>query len=256
MIRSKAWTLAAAFFCLAAASGQNADEVIERNLQARGGSDRLTALNSLQMKGQIRLAGGLLGRVDWQRMRPRLQWLRIDVSNTGADASKSTVLQGHDGSRSWEIVPRILGGNGQVRDIPPNREAAFTEVASHFEDPFINYAAKGHQVRYAGIEELDDKPLEGLPVHHVELLTASGETLHHYFNAATWLEVKRRFQRPNPPSAAPQPVELFFLDYRKVNGLMLPFRLEEHVFDQARRIVQLDTIVVDPAIDESRFNRP
>jgi hypothetical protein len=91
--------------------------------------------------------------------------------------------------------------------------------------------------------------------------------LHVWIDAQTFLEAKVEGQ-PRRLDGKEHPVEIYYRDYRKVNGLEFPFLLETRVLplpgpkgkiQQAAYPVEqiaIETIVVNPNLGASRFAKP
>ena len=94
--------LPAVLCCSLFASSQTADELISKNIQAKGGMDAIKAIKTVRMAGRLDAAGGFTGRVGQENMRPNL--LRETFSLQGM-----TAVQAYDGSTAWQIQP--FGGH-------------------------------------------------------------------------------------------------------------------------------------------------
>ena len=108
--------LLAVFCCSLFASPQTADELISKNIQAKGGTDAIKAIKTVRMAGRLDAAGGFTGRVGQENMRPNL--VRETFSLQGM-----TAVQAYDGSTAWQIQPfgghkdPQLMGEDDVRDL-------------------------------------------------------------------------------------------------------------------------------------------
>src|SRR3989440_10686372 len=96
--------LFAIFCCSLFASPQTADELISKNIQAKGGMDAIKAIKTVRMAGRLDAAGGFTGRVGQENMRPNL--VRETFSLQGM-----TAVQAFDGSTAWQIQP--FGGHNE-----------------------------------------------------------------------------------------------------------------------------------------------
>src|SRR2546430_5817799 len=90
--------LPAVLCCSLFASSQTADELISKNIQAKGGMDAIKAIKSVRMAGRLDAAGGFTGRVGQENIRPNL--VRETFSIQGMTAE-----QAYDGSTAWQIPP-------------------------------------------------------------------------------------------------------------------------------------------------------
>src|SRR2546427_8746952 len=108
--------LLAVFCCSLFASSQTADELISKNIQAKGGMDAIKAVKTVRMAGRLDAGGGFTARVGQENMRPNL--LRETFSLQGM-----TAVQAYEGSTAWQIRPfgghkePELMGEEDVRDL-------------------------------------------------------------------------------------------------------------------------------------------
>src|SRR5215472_16312935 len=107
----------ASLVCLMAlnAFGQTAEELVAKNLQAKGGVDKIKAIKSVRMTGNFD-AGGFKATVGELSKRPDL--VKETFSFQGM-----TQVQAYDGSSGWQISsfggrkdPEMLGED-ELRDL-------------------------------------------------------------------------------------------------------------------------------------------
>ena len=88
-----------------------ADELVAKNLEARGGADKLRAITSLHSLGKLRLGGGLEAKAESFALAP--DKIRFELSLQGL-----TQVNAWDGTQGWAIDPfqgprRAGGGSGR-----------------------------------------------------------------------------------------------------------------------------------------------
>jgi hypothetical protein len=97
---------------------------------------------------------------------------------------------------------------------------------------------------------------------------SDGRTTHVWIDAQTFLETKIEGQ-PRLLDGIERPVEIYYRDYRTVNGLQIPFVLETKVLplDKAAATgvkdnlahverITIEKVQVNPKLDESLFSKP
>ena len=84
------------FMSLSAVS-QTADELVAKNLQAKGGVDKIKAIKSVRMSGNFD-AGGFKATVGELSKRP-------DMVKETFSLQGMTQVQAYDGSSGWQISP-------------------------------------------------------------------------------------------------------------------------------------------------------
>src|SRR5688572_29198534 len=77
---------------------QNVDELINKNIQAHGGMEKLRAMNSVKMSGKMTMAGGMEAPFTFQKKRP--DKIKIEFVVQGL-----TGIQAFDGSTAWALMP-------------------------------------------------------------------------------------------------------------------------------------------------------
>ncbi len=80
--------------------------------------------------------------------------------------------------------------------------------------------------------------------------------MHEWVDAQTFLDVKVE-GTPRRLDGKYHPVAIFMRDYRTEGGLKVPHLIETAVQGVARtERVQIEKVVVNPRLDESRFSKP
>ena len=89
----------ASLVCLMAlnAFGQTAEELVAKNLQAKGGVDKIKAIKSVRMSGDFD-AGGFKATIAEYSKRPAMVREMFTVQGM-------TQVQAYDGSSGWQISP-------------------------------------------------------------------------------------------------------------------------------------------------------
>ncbi len=135
-------------------------------------------------------------------------------------------------------------------------------MQADLDGPLVDYEAKGTQVELAGMEQV-----EGRDTYKLKLTMKSGESLHVWIDAQTFLETKIEGQ-PRVLDGTPHPVEVYFRDYRPVSGLKIPFVLETRVLPVTKTVagfrdppvpperITVEKVVVNPKFEASLFSKP
>jgi protein SCO1/2 len=172
--------------------------------------------------------------------RPRKSRLEIEFQG-------QTAVQVYDGKQGWKLRPFL--GRREVEPYSAD-ELHLASQQAELDGPLIDYSSKGNSVDFVGSEKVDGKDAYKLAV-----LTDDGTLRHIWVDKATYLEVKVEGTRRL--DGKPRPVYTYYRDYRKVDGLMIPFLLETVVDGVAgsERIV-VDKVTINPPIADARFTRP
>ena len=139
------------------------------------------------------------------------------------------------------------------------------KVASRQADldgPLVDYAAKGTQIELVGKEKV-----EGRDTYKLKLTMKNGEAMHVWIDAQTFLEAKMEGQ-PRRLDGVYHPVEIYYRDYRPVNGLQIPYVLETKVLPAAEagtlvkdtpypsEKIIIEKVELNPKLDAALFSKP
>ncbi|MFN8059774.1 MAG: hypothetical protein U0Q12_11495 [Vicinamibacterales bacterium] len=228
----------AGLFVVRLAGAQTVDEIVARNLQAKGGADVLRAVTGLRMTGTM-VASGDTVPLTIVMKRPNL--LRQEMTVQG-----DRLIQAFDGERAWTVNPLI--GARQPRVVGGPQAQAFKDQAD-FDGPLLNYKDRGIEIVLEGQETY-----EGRPVHRLRVTRKIGPAQRIDVDVDTGLEVRSVMELDRDGNKLV--VENLMSDYRTVAGIQFPHRLRTLVNGQPQTELRIKTIEVSPPIDDELFRRP
>ena len=218
------------------AAAQSADEIIARNLQAKGGADKWKTIASVKMTGTLSAQGQDVPMTVYTK-RPNL--LRQDITTPAGK-----VVQAFDGTTAWVIPP----GADTAREVSgPQADAARNN--SDFDGPLLDYAAKGHRVELVGREKVGSAE-----VHHLKLTRKDGGVEHYYIDVTTHLEVKRSAEMN--AGGGMRTLESELSNYKAVDGVMVPHSMTQSVNGAPVMQVRFSTIQFNVPMDDELFRMP
>lgn len=219
-------------------AAQTVDEIIAKNIQARGGLEKLKAVQSLRMTGRITVGPGTEAPMVLELKRGNR--MRMEFTYQGM-----TGVQAFDGTAGWAVMP--FGGNNEVQPMPKEMAQDAAEQAD-IDGPLVDYKAKGHAVELLGKESV-----AGVDAYRLKVTLKGGSLRTIWIDAARNLEIRGEGFR----GAGGAESETMLGDYRAVGGIMFPHSIEggPKGAPQRQKIV-LDKIEVNPAVDDSRFKMP
>lgn len=232
----RALTVLISVFCLCIfSSSQTADELVAKNIQARGGMEKIKTIKTLRMTGKFEGGGGFTASVGQENQRPNL------IRETFILQSM-TAVQAYDGSAGWQIQPfggkkdPELMGEDDVRDLL---------LDADFEGPLVDYQAKGSTVQYLGHDVVD-----GDDALRLKVTLKNGDIIYSYLDPDTFIEIRREIQQFIRGSVRDRVVGLG--SYKLVAGVMFPFSIsqgtKDHPDDQTTTIRKIDAnVTIDPA---------
>jgi hypothetical protein len=241
MSRKTLLSLCAVAFLTVSVFGQTADEVLEKNLKAMGGKDKIKALQSMRITGTMKM-GPMEAPFTMTKMRPSNS--RMDFTIQGM-----TGTQAYDGTTGWSLIP--FGGNKDPQKMT-EEQVKDVRADADFDGPTFDYKAKGNKVEFVGKEDV-----EGTPAYKLHVTTKDGKESNDYFDAETYLMIRSDGIR----NIQGQDLEVVttYGDYKTVEGITIAHSMENHVKGkesmggQALNITKID---MNPKIDKAIFAMP
>lgn len=203
---------------------------------------------------------GPLARIQTRRVHMRIIGMAPFEIPVAIEASrpnlirKDVTLQGNvqvtafDGKQAWKTDPFVPGG--AAPSALPADEAKALLLESDFDGGLIQPASKGIAVAYLGPATVD-----GRAAHALRVTQPKGEAATVWLDAATYLEFKRT--QPGPVMGQMKELDIFTSDYRLINGIQVPHKIEIGLSGAKEKMsVLVDTVELNPRIDPSRFAKP
>jgi outer membrane lipoprotein-sorting protein len=226
-------------FWSASVFGQTAEELINKNIEAHGGIEKLKSINSVKMSGKMNMAGGMEAPFSFQKKRP--DKIRIEFVLQGL-----TGIQAYDGSNAWLLMP--FTGSKDPQKMPEEDRKDIMEQAD-FDGPLVDFKEKGHTIEYVGKEDV-----EGTDAHKLKLTLKNGKVRYLFLDPETGLEMKATamIKREGVESS----VESYFGDYQEVNGIVFPFFIEQKIQGQQGPQFTVEKVELDVELEDSLFQMP
>lgn len=221
-------------------SAQTAEELVAKNLQAKGGVDKIKAIKSLRFSGKFQ-QGSFTAQVAQDAKAP--EDLREMFTIQGM-----TQIQAYDGATGWQISPfqgrrdpEILGED-DLRDI--------TEDAD-FYGPLVDYKEKGNSVEYLGLDTVD-----GDDAHRLKVTLKNGDILYYYLDPDTYIEI--RTERQQFIRGAVRESQTDLGSYKQVNGVYFPFSIASGPKNRPdqKGTITIEKMEANVSLPDSEFKMP
>jgi hypothetical protein len=259
-----------------------ATQIVDRNVAARGGLQAWRAVKTMSLAGKLGAGGNQRGTLQTQEQaavarrkggapvmpsRPaqeaqlpflmeleRPRKMRFELEFAG-----QTAVQVYDGVHGWKLRPFL---NRRVVEPFSEEELKLSAAQADLDGPLVDYAAKGTRVELAGTEKVENRD-----TYKVKMTMQNGQVLHVWIDAQTFLEAKIEGQ-PRRMDGTDHPTEVYFRDYRQVEGLQIPFVLETRVLPVTKTTtglpdvsvpperISIEKAVVNPKFEETLFSKP
>jgi hypothetical protein len=224
----------------ALAAAQTVDELVARNLAARGGESAWRAVKSLKISGTMGLGRGMFVPYVMEQQRP--DKMRFEFVFNG-----QTAVQTMDGKRGWKLAP-FLGRT----DPEPMTEAELRESAdmASIDGLLFDYAAHGHKLELLGRSKVDGKDAFKLKV-----TLPAGAVRWVYLDADSGLELKMEAKRKR--GKREWLVETYSRDWKETAGLLIPHRQETRAEGRKKsHLFFVADVQVNPRLEQARFDKP
>lgn len=228
------------------AAAQTLDDIIAKNLAARGGVEKLRNLDTVKITGTIvaKMAPGPGVQPKTVEV-PMTTWAkRPNRMRRDQKFPDRTISVGFDGTTVWVLDSTI--GRAQPMTGP---QAEATRDDASFDPLFLSYKARGHTIELVGNEKL-----EGVDVHHLRVTKKNGQVEHHYLRADTGLEYRTVSTIEQGGSSFELRTDLS--DYRTVDGMQVAFGMQQFRNGTPVLEVRLDTVAFNVPIDDAIFAMP
>ena len=240
MVRRIAAGLVLGTGCAAVLFAQTAESLIARNLEAKGGLEKIKAIKSYRYTGKFQ-QGSFTARITQEAKAP--DRIREMLTIQGM-----TQIEAYDGATGWQISPfqgrrdpEILGED-DLRDISEDAD---------FYGPLVDYKEKGNTIEYLGREAV-----EGDDVFRLKITLKNGDIYYYYLDPDTYLEI--RTERQQFIRGAIRESQTDLGSYKQVDGVFYPFSISSGPKNQpdARNTVTIEKMQANVEIPDSEFSMP
>lgn len=222
------------------AFSQTADDLVNKNIDAKGGMDKIRAIKTWRMTGKL-IGGGITASTGQENMRPNL--VRETFSLQGM-----TAVQAYDGSTAWQVRPFSgrkdpeFMGEDDLRDLL---------IDSDFDGPLVNYKDKGNSVEYLGHDIVD-----GDDALRLKVTLKDGDIIYYYLDPDTYLEIRKETQEFIRGSVRESVSDLG--SYKPIAGVMYPFSIASGPKNDPTswQTVTVEKIEVNVPLERSEFDIP
>lgn len=201
----------AAVSCLSVfACSQTADELVNKNIQAKGGIDKIKAIKSVRITGKLTGGGGFTAALGQENQRPNL--VRETFSLQGM-----TAVTAYDGTTGWLIQP--FGGKKDP-ELMGEDDLKDLLLDSDFDGPLMDYKEKGNTVEFLGHDVVD-----GDDALRLKVTLKDGDIVYYYLDPDTYLEIRKEVQEFIRGSVRESVTE--YGSYKPVAGVMYPYSISQ-----------------------------
>ena len=217
------------------------DELVSKNIEAKGGANALHGLQSLRLSGKMLVQQGKI-QLAYLQIKKRPGEVRTEASLQGM-----TQVDAYDGREGWKVSP-FFGRKDPERvsadDVKPLMEDA------EIDGPLVDWKTKQSTVDYLGTEDV-----EGTLAHKLKVVRKNGDVSFVYLDPDHFLEIRILTQRTK--HGAQEEVETDLGDYEKTAGVFVPTSIEfGRKGDPDKQKIIIDKAEANVPIDDAMFHFP
>ncbi len=219
---------------------QTVEELLAKNLEARGGAAKLKSVQSIRMTGHMSVGPGLEAPFVMEMKRPHS--MRVEFTIQGM-----TGVQAYDGQKAWMVMPFM--GKTEPEAMPEDATKEAAEEAD-FDGPLVDAKEKGNLVELVGKDKV-----AGADAYKLKVTLKGGDVRYLYLSVETFLEVKGESTRKM--GATEVQGESLIGDYRNEGGLMIPHSIETSSkgMEQKQRLT-IEKVELNASVDDAKFRMP
>src|SRR5215218_997950 len=131
------------------------DQLVAKNVEAKGGAEALHALQSVKLTGKMLVKEGQL-EFGYSQTKKRPGAVRTEMTLQGM-----TIVQAFDGKEGWKISP--FQGRKDPEKMSADDTKSLIEEAE-LDGPLVDWKEKGSTIEYLGTEDVDGTQAHKLKV--------------------------------------------------------------------------------------------
>jgi len=235
-LRPGAALMAALVLAPHAVQAQTVDEIIAKNLAAKGGVELLKSTTSVRTTGKGTMQGAEVGIVS---LTKRPNYMRNEMTMAG-----QKMVQGFDGQTVW-----LSAAGMPAQALPAGPMTQGVKQQSQIDSPLLDYKAKGTTIEL-GKPETE----EGRTLHHLIVTPKDAPTMHYYIDAETSLERKMTVEVEDGDQK--MKMEMRFSDFQTLEGRTVPMTVTQFVNGNQVGQFKYDKVEFNVPMEDSLFTMP
>jgi len=225
-----------------AASAQTAEDLVAKNIEARGGIAKIHAIKSMVITAKLVTPDGGGGPMTVRLLRPD----RIQEEMHFGD---TTTIRSFDGTAAW-----VLERTATREDVKPltggDLENLRDEGEGGIDGTLVDYKEKGNKVEFAGAAVV-----EGRPCFKLKVTLKSGHLQYLFLDSSTYLEVHEEIVRKF--NGVETTIEETIGDYRAEGGVLFAHKYVSGLAGNSKRTtLTFEKFEINPPLGQALFAKP
>ncbi len=221
-----------------------AAQIVEKNVQARGGLEAWRKIKTMVWVGHIESASPPGPNLPFvlEQKRPNLTRFEMRGPNEMA-------IHVFDGTKGWKMQP-MASGRPSVQPYT-KEELSYARDGQGIDGPLVDYQVKGITVALDGMDKV-----EGRSAYRLSVKLPSGVSHHVWIDAQNFLDLKYDRESRNAAGQTGT-VSVYYRDYKTIDGVQIPQVMESGTdAAKGRDRMVIDRIVLNAALPDRLFARP
>src|SRR6059058_4551593 len=217
------------------------DELVAKNIEAKGGATALKSLQTLRSSGKLLVQQGQI-ELAYLQIKKRADEVRTEASLQGM-----TQIEAYDDKEGWKVLP-FFGRKDPERMSADDVKALVED--SEIDGALVDWQTKGSSVEYLGTEDVD-----GTLAHKLKVVRKNGDVSFVYLDPDHFLEIRILTERMR--HGAQEEVETDVGDYEKIGGVFIPFSSESgRKGSPDKQKIVIEKAEPNVSVDDALFHFP
>jgi outer membrane lipoprotein-sorting protein len=156
------------------------------------------------------------------------------------------IKQGYNGKTGW-MLASWMNAAEPVELLGPDLKTI--KDMGNIEGDLWNWQEKGHKLVLTGIQDM-----AGKKVYRLRLTKSDGDIDEMYIDTESFM-LKKMIRKTNIGGSEVE-VEIYYDDYRNIEGILLPFRIEQRFNNQTGTVINIKEIKFNIEVDDNIFEKP
>lgn len=225
--------LAAAWFLAPPSHAQDASKIIDQYVKAEGGAKTLAKIQTYALDGSIHAPG---------EAKPGTYTFRVKLPNrlySEFHNEGQTFIEAYNGKSAWHQT-----GSGEIATLLGTQAVELEVAAQYYNARFLALSKKKIAAAYKG-----SSTIRGHQASEILLTFPTGTQWQVFFDQSSHLIVAEK------ASIAGIPYEIDYDDYRPLNGVKVPYKLEIHRSSEDYA-VDVTRAAINETVGERTFDFP
>jgi outer membrane lipoprotein-sorting protein len=228
-------------------NAQTAEEIVANYFENTGGLENWNKLEGIKMSAKVN-QGGMEIPIEIIQLKNGKQMTSINFQ--GLELKQGVF----DGEVLWSTNFQTQKAEKSDKETTDNMKIQ----AMDFPDAFYNYKEKGYTIELLGKESLDGTETYKIKLVKKPLIVEGKEVENssiYFFDAENFVPLVVQTEvRMGPNKGVISETKLS--DYQEVDGLYFPFSMSQGVKDGMSQPITIDSIEINPTVDEAIFKFP